>query len=81
MTVEVLLFAGVRDTAGRGRLSIELPAMATYAELLRQLAAALPAARAAIESSRLAADGEFVDMGSVVTGGREIALIPPVSGG
>jgi molybdopterin converting factor small subunit len=81
MTITVLLFAGVREMAHADRLSVELSEGATYADLLRALVDEAPVARVAIQSSRLAADGAFVDMGSVVSNGREIALIPPVSGG
>ncbi len=81
MTNTVLLFAGVREVAGSDRLSIELPAGATYGDLLAKLASELPAARAAIELSRLAADGKFVVADAAVREGGEIALIPPVSGG
>ena len=81
MTLQVLLFAGVREMASADCVMVELSVGATYSDLLARLADQLPSARAAIESSRLAADGEFVDLESPAAEKQEIALIPPVSGG
>ncbi len=81
MRIEVLLFAGVREAADSDRVTIDLPDGATYAGLLAALEVEIPTASAALASSRLAVDGEFVDLQSPVEVAGEVALIPPVSGG
>jgi molybdopterin converting factor subunit 1 len=81
MTLTVRLFARARDLAGADALSVELPAGATAAELRRRLAAQCPRLAPLLERSALAVDDEFADDAQPLDGAREVALLPPVSGG
>jgi molybdenum cofactor biosynthesis protein MoaC len=82
MEVEVRLFAVFRERAGRDRISLELSEGATVADALAaaarepglgEILAAMPV--------RAALNREYVDEGTEVSAGDELALIPPVSGG
>lgn len=81
MTVQVLLFAAARQTAGESSASVELTAGATYGELKAALAEQFPSLAPIVSVSRLAAGGEFVSEESLVDSAAELAMIPPVSGG
>ncbi len=80
MTVAVLLFASLAESAGRERLLVELSAPTTAGELRERVLAESGAG--AIQSSiRVAVNEQFVDDGFVLSEGDEVALIPPVAGG
>jgi molybdopterin converting factor subunit 1 len=81
MTVTVRLFARARDLAGADRVTVEIPADATAADLRRRLGEQVPALAPLLERSALAVGGEFAEDGQLLTAGSEIALLPPVSGG
>lgn len=81
MRLTVLLFAGLRQRAGRAELVVELdPPSPTVAELRRAIAARHPEL-GSIDHCRFAIDQEFALEDQPVGPGVEIALIPPVSGG
>jgi molybdopterin converting factor subunit 1 len=82
MRLTVLLFAGVRQRAGRAELAVELdPSRSpTVADLRRAIAAQHPEL-GSIDHCRFAIDQEFASDDQPVPGGVEVALIPPVSGG
>jgi molybdopterin converting factor subunit 1 len=81
MKVRLLLFAVLRDIAGTGNLTLELPAGATARDVWSDLRAqhaqladyALPP-MTAINESYAAPD-------TVLQEGDELAFIPPVAGG
>jgi molybdopterin converting factor subunit 1 len=81
MTVTVRLFARARDLVGADAISVELPAGATAADLRRRLAVQWPRLAPLLERSALAVDDEFAGETQPLDGAREIALLPPVSGG
>jgi MoaE-MoaD fusion protein len=76
MRVTVRLFAGLRERAGAGELTLELPAGARVADALRavgELTEGIPVV--------MAVNREYADEGQTLQAGDELALIPPVSGG
>jgi molybdopterin converting factor subunit 1 len=77
----VLLFAAARQILGANSIALPLPAGATVSTLRQLLAERYPPLRELLASSRFAVDQEFAEDDQIVTGAREIALIPPVSGG
>jgi molybdopterin converting factor subunit 1 len=81
MQCEVLLFAQVRETLGKSRLTIELPARATVGDALNALAAQHP--EIAMMRSRLAVavNEKYQSASTILHDGDVMALIPPVSGG
>lgn len=81
MTVQVRLFAILRERAGADQVDLELPETATVADALAALAR-LPGLEAVSGgSARLAVNREYATPDTALTAGDELALIPPVSGG
>ncbi len=80
-TVPVLLFAALREAAGRATVEISLPERATAEDVRRAVAARVPALAPLVGTCRVAADQTFVEEGAAFETPCELALIPPVSGG
>jgi molybdopterin synthase catalytic subunit len=82
MTVTVRLFAILRERAGRDSVEIELPEGATVGDAFQRLAAA-PGLGELVGRMplRMAVNREYVDVGTAIAPGDELALIPPISGG
>jgi len=82
VTVRVLLFAMLREQAGRESLELELPDGATVADAIAMLAAE-PALSELLARMPLGAavNREYADSATELMPGDELALIPPVSGG
>ena len=81
MHVTVRLFARLRDIAGTGELTCELPSGATAGILWDSLAreyAGLGDYRDAVST---AVNAEYSKMSHTLTDGDEVAFLPPVSGG
>lgn len=76
MRVQVRLFAGLRERAGTGELELELPDGALVADALERMRTVTEGVPVV-----MALNHEYVDAATVLRGGDEIALIPPVSGG
>jgi molybdopterin converting factor small subunit len=80
--VNVRLFAHARELAGGESVCVTVSEQATIGELRHALVARFPAAAELLRRSIFAIDSEYVADEVVVPGGsREIACIPPVSGG
>ncbi len=77
MEVEVLLFAGLGERAGRRRLTVSVPAGATAGAVW----AALPLDGPPPASLRFAVNAEWAGAGHRLRAGDTVALITPVSGG
>ena len=76
MQVRVRLFAALRERAGADVVELELPDGACVAdalERLHDLTDGVPVV--------MAVNHEYADREVPLTGGDELALIPPVSGG
>ncbi|MCX4245198.1 molybdenum cofactor biosynthesis protein [Paraliomyxa miuraensis] len=80
-TVDVLLFAGLREIAHAPTVAVELGDLATAGDLLAALGEQYPALAPRLPPCRVALDHVFVRADEPVAGAREIAVIPPVSGG
>jgi molybdopterin converting factor subunit 1 len=81
MKITVQLFARARDLAGSDAVTVELPAMATVAEIRQVLSKRYPSLARLIERSALAVNSEFADDSLMLQADAEVALLPPVSGG
>lgn len=82
ITLKVLLFAGLSERIGTHELSIEFDDAPNAAELLKRIADDFPDSADLVRVSRLAVNDSFVSESFVVnTSCRDIAVIPPVSGG
>lgn len=83
MTLDVLYFAWLRERIGQPREQVE-----TSATTLRQLIAELAAkddwhaaAFADLSAVRCAIDQKLADLDAPITGAREVAFFPPMTGG
>jgi molybdopterin converting factor subunit 1 len=77
----VKLFATLREKAGAGQVTVELPDGATVAALQARLAADFPALAGSLASCVVAVNQAFASAETPLRAGDEIALFPPVSGG
>ena len=81
--IEVLYFAWVRERIGLPKERIETNA-ATVADLIEELRAREDrylAAFADLRALRVALDQELSDFSAPLTGVREVAFFPPMTGG
>lgn len=80
-THEILLFASLRQRAGRDTLTVEVDEAATVGDLVAAIAAAHPSLAELLAQCRVAVDQSFSRNDDPLGAPKEIALIPPVSGG
>jgi molybdopterin synthase catalytic subunit len=81
VNVRVRFFASLRQAAGAAEIERRLPAGSTVASLLRELSATYPGLPAAAGAIYAAVNRAYVDAGTELADGDEVALFPPVSGG
>ncbi|MEB2313370.1 MAG: molybdopterin converting factor subunit 1 [Sorangiineae bacterium] len=82
MSIEVLYFAGVRDTLGQSGEHVDLPeGVATVAAFARHLEHLHPKLGGRLGSVRFAVNEVFARDDDPVVDGDVVALIPPVAGG
>lgn len=83
--MQILYFAWVRERVGVGEEQVTPPAeIGTVAELIAWLSARSEGHAAAFADParlRAAVDQAFVPLDTPITGAREIAIFPPVTGG
>ncbi len=78
MSVTVRLYAGVKEAAGVGELTVDGE---TISEVSDAIAATCPAIADRLAYCRFALNDEFVDADAAVPDGAAVDVIPPVSGG
>jgi molybdopterin synthase catalytic subunit len=76
MHVRVLLFAGLRERAGAGEVSLDLPEGAVVGDALARMADLTDGIPVVMAVNR-----EYAEARQQLRAGDELALIPPVSGG
>lgn len=77
-----LFFGRLRDQAGESRRLEPSPEVRTVADLRGWLDKQIEGLKCAADTSvRFVADGEVVTESSDISAAREIALLPPLSGG
>lgn len=85
MTITVLYFAGLRETLGTGRETLELPqGVGTAAQLrgwLRERGGAWADALAEGRAVRVSVDQAMARPDTPLRPGAEVAFFPPVTGG
>lgn len=79
--ISILLFAHLKDRAGSARLTIDLPAQSSVAQLKQLLGARYPDLLPALSSVIVSINQEFASDADFIPMGAEVALFPPVSGG
>jgi molybdopterin synthase catalytic subunit len=80
-TVNVRLFAGLREMIGERDVELALPDGATVGELRTRIGEQFPIVRPFLTTLVCAVDEEYVPSDHVLHEGDQVALIPPVSGG
>jgi molybdopterin synthase catalytic subunit len=81
MMIRLRLFASVREIVGQRELTLILPEGTTAAALLERIARDHPRLKTLAPTLLLAVNREYVEGGTILVDGDEVALIPPVSGG
>jgi MoaE-MoaD fusion protein len=81
MQVHILLFANLKDLAGRNRLTLTLPDVATVTDVRGALIALHPHMTANVNAAIAAVNEEYAFPGDAVHDGDQVAFFPPVSGG
>lgn len=81
MKISILLFASLRDAVGKSRVELEAPTPATPRKIAELLAESHASLRPHLKTIAYAIDGEFVNADAQLTEAKELALLPPVSGG
>lgn len=77
----VRLFGPAREAVGADEVDLALPSGSSAAAALAALAGAHPAVAALLPRSRVAVNLQYVDAGTPLAPGDEIAILPPVGGG
>ena len=81
ITVRVLFFGAARDHTGREEAELSLRAPASAASAFEEILALYPGLRRFGRSLLFAVNQEYARPEAVVSGGDELAVFPPVSGG
>jgi molybdopterin synthase catalytic subunit len=81
MRVTVKLFAVLRERAGTGEITLDLPPGATAATAAAALGEQTPALEKFLGQVAYAVNRSYVPATEPLCDGDELAIIPPVSGG
>jgi molybdopterin converting factor subunit 1 len=81
MKTFVALFAIARELVGTETIEVELPEVATVADLRVALATTTPALAEVARRAAIAVDTEYASDTTVIKQDSKLAIIPPVSGG
>jgi len=82
MEITILLFATLKDQAGKGRVALNVHGEAvTVTDVRRALAAEFPVLEPHLRTAIAAVNEEFAYAGDPVKAGDRVAFFPPVSGG
>jgi molybdopterin converting factor subunit 1 len=81
MRVTVRLFARLREIAGAGELTVDVPERADVRTVWQAVVHRYPAMAPYASSLSSAVNADYTPMGAPVAEGDEVAFLPPVSGG
>jgi MoaD family protein len=81
MQITVQFFSQLREIAGAGELTIELPEGSTVEDLLKDLYRRFPELRKWDKNLLVGAELEFVERSFALKPNDTIAIMPPVQGG
>lgn len=80
-SVKVLLFGAAADLAGVRETKLDLPDDGSLGALWETLAGEYPKLSPMRQTLAFAVNGEYATAEASVSGGDEVAVLPPVSGG
>lgn len=81
MKTVLKLFARARDLAGAATLELDLPDVASAADLRVVLGERVPALQPILSSLLIAVGNDYASPSTTVAGRTDLAVFPPVSGG
>jgi len=82
MDITILLFATLKDRAGKGQFTLTFPGeRVTITDVRQTLAAQIPALESHLPTAIAAVNEEFAYPSDPVKAGDRVAFFPPVSGG
>ena len=81
MLVRILFFGVLKDLAGQGGESLDLPEDSTLGDVLSYYEARIPRLKELASSIAMSVNQEYAGPEAKLSQGDEIALLPPVSGG
>jgi molybdopterin converting factor subunit 1 len=81
MQIRVLFFGALKDLAGQGSDSINLPEGATLGDVLEHYESRIPKWRNFAGSMAMSVNQEYAGPEAKLSPGDEVGLLPPVSGG
>ena len=81
MKIRVKYFSALRDITGKISEELEMPDGSTLGDLINWFFRQYPKAQAFKEELLVLVNGKSLDWSYVLSGGDEVAIMPPVSGG
>jgi molybdopterin converting factor subunit 1 len=81
LQAKVRLFAVARERAGTAEITVDLPAIATVADLKLALGRDVPSLAPILGIARISVNHEYAVDTTPIPPDAELAVIPPVSGG
>jgi molybdopterin converting factor subunit 1 len=87
VTINIRLFASLREIAGSGQITLEVSSkeganmVATVGDLMKKIAKVYPAFLSQKIPISIALNGKLANYNSILKDRDEVALLPPVSGG
>ena len=81
MQIRVLFFGMLKEWAGRGAETLDLPEGATLGDVIQHYEARIPRLQEFAASIAMSVNQEYAAAGRRLKSGDEVGLLPPVSGG
>ena len=81
MKIDVLLFAHLKEIAGKSVVQLELPDKATGNDLLEHLLNSFPEMSGQKSYLKISVNNVYHELGNAIPSDAEVAVFPPVSGG
>lgn len=79
--IELRLFGPAREAAGTGSATVEVAEGATAGDVVAAVRERFPGLAGLLPGVRVAVNHAYVDAGTPVADGDEVAILPPVGGG
>ena len=81
MQITLIFYAALEEAISWEPMLLEVAKGSTAEQVIEQLSQRFPQAAPILKATRLAHEDEYVGKQTVLSGGAEYCLIPPVSGG
>ena len=81
MQITLIFYAALEEAISGEPMLLEVAEGSTAEQVIEQLSLRFPQAAPILKATRLAHEDEYVGKQTVLNGGAEYCLIPPVSGG